>query len=435
MSSTLSISPASDLIDVPRHITLSGFTPGSLVEITARSRRNDESTWSSRVVFQTQSDGTIDLDRDAPLQGDYEGVASQGLIWSQQLLTPPAPAGASSPNQDAPISITVEARGEGAETASATLEQHYVAAGVQRVELDQDGLVGTLFTPSGPGPHPAIVYLNGSGGGINRANAALLASRGYAALALGYFGAPGLPGHISNTPLEYFGKALQWLHDRVQPAGGFVAVSGQSRGGELSLLLATTFPDLVSAVIAYVPSSVVHGVLAAGKPEEGRYAPAWTFKGEPLTTVWENNAALASWAAIDDSPEPRRQAQAFVDAHDNPSAVAGARIPVENIRGPVLLISGGDDGFWPSSDYARHVAEQLQENGHPHCVEHLDYPEAGHYIQPPHVPTTFIAKAHPVSGVVLTAGGTPAANALANADSWKNVLQFLDRAVKARLTN
>ncbi len=345
MSATLSISPASDLIDAPRRIILSGFTPGSLVEISARSRTNDQATWGSRAVFQAHPDGTIDLDRDAPLQGDYEGAASQGLIWSQKLLTPPAPAGA--PGQDlvAPISIAVEARGEPGESARATLEQRYAAEGVRRLELEQDGMVGTLFTPPGPGPHPAIVYLNGSGGGINEANAALLASHGYAALALGYFGAPGLPSHISGTPLEYFGKALRWLRAQVQPAGGFVAVSGQSRGGELSLLLGATFPDLVSAVIAYVPSSVVHGVLAAGRPEEGRYAPAWTLAGEPLATVWEDNPALASWAAIDGSPEPRRQAQAFVDAQNNPAAVARARIPVENIRGPVLLVSGGDDGF------------------------------------------------------------------------------------------
>lgn len=433
MSATLLIRPSSDIIDVPRRITLSGFKPGSRVELTASSRTNDQATWSSRAVFQAHPDGTIDLSRDAPLEGDYAGVDAQGLIWSQKLQSAAAPADTANLDPIAPIVITIKASGNAGENAQGHLEQHLIAPGVQTTALKQDGLVGTLYTPAGPGPHPAIMYLNGSGGGVNDARAALLASHGFAALALGYFGAPGLPSHISATPLEYFEKALRWLRERVQPANGFVAVSGQSRGGELSLLLGSTFPELVSAVVAYVPSSVVHGVLAAGRPEEGRYAPAWTLAGKPLSTVWENNAAVQSWAAVDNSPEPRRQAHPFVDAQKDNAAVLRARIPVERIRGPVQLISGGDDGFWPSAAYARHVAQQLLDNGHAYRVEHLEYPQAGHYIQAPYVPTTAIAKPHPVAGVVLTAGGTPASNAYANADSWIKVLQFLSNAAAAHV--
>ena len=95
-------------------------------------------------------------------------------------------------------------------------------------------LVATLFTPAprvdGLAP-PVIVVLNGSGGGLNEPRAALYASHGYAALALGYFKAPGLPDYISNTPLEYFENALQWVHRHLQPHRGQVALSGQSRGG------------------------------------------------------------------------------------------------------------------------------------------------------------------------------------------------------------
>lgn len=431
MSATLLIHPSSALIDVPRSITLSGFKSGSRVELTAKSRTNDQATWSSRALFQAGADGTIDLNRDAPLEGDYTGVDAQGLIWSQKLQSAAAASSMANLDPIAPIVITITADGKAGENAQGHLEQRLIAPGVQRTALKQDGLVGTLYTPAAAGPHPAILYLNGSGGGVNDARAALLASHGFAALALGYFGAPGLPNYISATPLEYFEKALLWLRERAQPANGFVAVSGQSRGGELSLLLGSTFPELVSAVVAYVPSSVVHGVLAAGRPEEGRYAPTWTLAGKPLSTVWENNAAVQSWAAVDNSPEPRRQTQPFVDAQKDHVAVSRARIPVERIRGPVLLISGGDDGFWPSAAYARHVAQQLRESGHAYPVEHLDYPQAGHYIQAPYVPTTAIAKPHPVSGVVLTAGGTPARNAHANADSWVKVLQFLSNAATA----
>lgn len=432
--SAVHITPAVALSDVSRRITLTGFPPRAEVQVTATSRQADSGLWQSGAVFRTDADGALDLSAAEPLSGSYQGVDTNGLLWSQSpLTTTRAAAAAPLPDVIGPgeaVIVQIEAVA-GDASAQATLTQQYAAEGVTRREVRENGLVGSLYTPGTPGPHPAIVVMNGSGGGINESRAALLASHGYAAFALGYFGAPGLPSHISQTPLEYFEKGLQWLRDNVKPAHGFIAVSGQSRGGELSLLLGATFPELVSAVIGYVPSSVVHGVLNAGRPGEGRFAPTWILRGEPVAHVWQDNAAQ-DWSAVDSLPEPRRQAQAFVEAQRDASAVARARIPVERIAGPVLLISGGDDGYWPSSAYSREVAQSLHAAGHAHYVEHLDYPEAGHAIQAPNVPTTQIAKPHAVSGIVLTGGGTAQANAQANAESWQGVLRFLKDAVERR---
>lgn len=428
------ITPAAALADVSRRIALTGFPPLAEVQVTATSRQADGRLWQSRAAFRTDAGGALDLSQAAPLSGSYQGVDADGLLWSQSALaTTDAVDAAPLPDAIGPgeaVIVQIEAAA-GVVCARATLTQQYAAEGVTRREVRDSGLVGSLYTPATPGPHPAIVVLNGSGGGINESRAALFASHGYAAFALGYFGAPGLPSHISQTPLEYFEKGLQWLRDTVQPAHGFIAVSGQSRGGELSLLLGATYPQLVSAVIGYVPSSVVHGVLNAGRPGEGRFAATWTLRGEPVTHVWQDNAAQ-DWSAVDSLPEPRRQAQAFVEAQRDTAAVARARIPVERIAGPVLLISGGDDGYWPSSAYSREVAQSLRAAGHAYPVEHLDYPGAGHAIQAPNVPTTEIAKPHAVSGIVLTGGGTAQANAQANAESWRGVLRFLNDAVAAR---
>lgn len=111
------------------------------------------------------------------------------------------------------------------------------------------------------------MILNGSGGGINEPRAALYASRGHAAFALAYFKAPGLSDYISNTPLEYFQTGLRWLRKTVKPKNDFVAITGQSRGGELVLLLGATFPKEVSAVVAYVPGAVVHSGQNACDPK------------------------------------------------------------------------------------------------------------------------------------------------------------------------
>ena len=260
--------------------------------------RGADATWRSHAVFEADAQGTVDLGRDTPLPGgSYEGVSAMGLLWSQ---TPDTEGSRELFGRDVtrPLATRIEALREGAaEPLQAVLTQSLCAPGVQRQEVREDGLVGTLFLPAGPGPHPAVVVLNGSGGGINEPRAALYASHGYAALALGYFKAPGLPDYISNTPLEYFKTGLDWVRRTQRPLHGFVAISGQSRGGELVLLLATLFPQDVSAVLAYVPGALVHGGQAAADPAVGRNGPAWLYRGQPLVHVWQNNRT-ATWEPV-----------------------------------------------------------------------------------------------------------------------------------------
>lgn len=242
---------------------------------------------------------------------------------------------------------------------------------------------------------------------------------------------PGRPGdYISNTPLDYFEKALLWLHRELKPLDGFVALSGQSRGGELVLLLGSLFPDLVSAVIGYVPGAVVHCAQNACDPALGREGPAWLLLGVALPNVWDNNRS-ASWALWDEGPEPRRHTDALLTALQDPDAVERASIRVEAIAGPILLLSGTDDGNWPSSLYCRMIVERLARLARPYPVEHLDFEDAGHAIVFPYLPTTQLVYAHPVSGRLSTSGGAPHANAQAYEASWAGVLRFLKQAVQA----
>ena len=425
---TLTIAPADDLIDVSRRIVVAGVAPGQTVELTAVTVRAGVA-WQSQATFTADASGVIDLTRDAPISGSYEGVAAMGLIWSQ---VPVNSASREAFNQPvtAPLSTRISARVQDTDI-TAELVQRLAAAGVTRRDVREDGLVGTLYLPPGPGPHPAVMILNGSGGGINEPRAALYASRGYAAFALAYFKAPGLSAYISNTPLEYFQAGMDWLRRNVKPAHDFVALSGQSRGGELVLLLGATFPESVSAVLAYVPGAVVHSGQNAADPQVGRNGPAWLLGGKPVTHVWENNRT-ATWEPFDEGPEPHRHEKAILTALQDPEAVARARIRVENIQGPVMLLSATDDGSWPSSLYSRMVRDKLREVNHPYPVQWLDYEDAGHSILFPFVPTTQLVYAHPVSGKISTGGGNPKDNARADEESWAGVLKFLDAAVQAR---
>ena len=351
-----------------------------------------------------------------------------GLIWSQE------PENASRNVFNTPVTeplvTQITVTGEGVSLAG-EIVQRLAAEGVMRRDVREDGLVGVLYLPPGPGPHPAVMILNGSGGGFNEPRAALYASRGYAALSLAYFKAPGLSDYISNTPLEYFQTGLDWIRRELKPAHDFVAISGQSRGGELVLLLGATFPEAVSAVVAYVPGAVVHSAQNACDPKLGREGPTWLLGGKPIPNVWEGNRT-ATWAPFDEGPPPHRHDRAIRTALQDPDAIARARIPVERIQGPVILLSGTDDGSWPSSIYSRMVRDTLHEVNHPYPVQWLDYEGGGHTILFPYVPTTQLVYAHPVSGRISTSGGSPSPNARADAESWAGVLAFLADAVAAR---
>ena len=128
-----------------------------------------------------------------------------------------------------------------------------------------------------------------------------------------------------------------------------MVILGVSRGSEAALLSGVHFPDLVHAVIALVPGNVV---LCSWPPG----GPAWMLKGEPLPYV-------SRFGPTADDPE--------------------AEIPVERIRGPVLLISAGADRVWPSSAMAAAMASRLKAHGHPYPDEHFDHPFAGHGHSPP----------------------------------------------------
>ncbi|MBX3530629.1 MAG: acyl-CoA thioesterase/BAAT N-terminal domain-containing protein [Rhizobiaceae bacterium] len=424
-SPVVSIEPVDGLIDESRRIVVSGLAPDEIVAVSARTRRARGVVWMSQATFMADADGVVDLTRDAPVGGDYAEVAPMGLVWSQQPVDSTSPEIFGDEVME-PLHTVLTAVTAGGTTTEAGFNQRFDAAGVTRREVREDGLVGTLFTPAEGGPHPVVVVLNGSGGGINEPRAAMLASRGYQAFALGYFKAPGLSPFITETPLEYLESGLRWAHRELKPRGGFVAVSGQSRGGELALLLGATFPDLVSAVIAFVPGAMVHGAQGAGDPARGGWqGTTWTRGGVPLPHLWQDNKAVHWHPWAGDAP-PTRHHSVFFEGLKDTELAAQARIPVERIAGPVLLISGRDDRAWPSSLYSRMVASTLRRHGHPHLVRHLDFDDAGHAINLPVVPSTQLSREHPVSKVPYTNGGTPSGNARADAGSWSGMLAFLD---------
>lgn len=71
------------------------------------------------------------------------------------------------------------------------------------------------------------------------------------------------------------------------------------------------------------------------------------------------------------------------------------------------------------------IVERLRENRFPHSVEHLHYPQAGHMLRYPFLPTTArnSRNAH-LRNARFSFGGTAATDARAQAESWPRTIAF-----------
>lgn len=56
---------------------------------------------------------------------------------------------------------------------------------------------------------------------------------------------------------------------------------------------------------------------------------------------------------------------------EDEEAVKKAEIQVENINGPVLIISGNDDDQWPATSMSNRIMERLKEHNFKHYKEHI----------------------------------------------------------------
>lgn len=406
------------LMDAPCSFVVTGCVPGSKVEVTCATEVNG-GVHESHALFEADEAGTIDTTCHPSLAGSYRGVDPFGLWWSAELAAaaPPCPP-------SAPVVSRIDVHTAGLSIA-AEVRRHWLAASATAQPVHESGIRGLFCRPPGPGPFPGVVAFGGSGGGLGPAAAwaPTLASRGLAVLAVSYFGAPGLPDSLVEIDIGVVERAAQWLLARtdVQPHG--VAVMGQSRGSELALLAAALLPDM-HAVVVIAPSGVIWSGLDAGGPVD---APAWTFRDDPLPYLPIGaEASVANTSMQSDAPVALLPA--FAASLDSVDIDHPAVIPIEQVRGPVLLISGGVDAMWPSTPMSDLAVRRAAASGRDHLVTHLRYERAGHMCAGvPGLPVVVDAR-HPLTGSRYSFGGTRTHNAQARVDSWPRIVTFLHEA-------
>ncbi|MGN6799522.1 MAG: acyl-CoA thioesterase/bile acid-CoA:amino acid N-acyltransferase family protein, partial [Gaiellaceae bacterium] len=369
----LTATPRTSLVDQPVSIQVSGVRPGALVRISV-----DEDGWAGSGVFRADRHGRVSPARQASLRGTYTGRAPMGLFWSM------ASGFGVGPYFGGTVRVTATVRGN--VLGRTTLTRLGKAKGVEAMPLavKDEGFLGRYYRPApAMNRHIPVLLIGGSEGGLSMTGeAALLASHGYPALDVAYFGAYGLPRNLRRIPLEYFVRAARWLDRRAGVDGHRLVVYGVSRGTEAAMLLAAHFPKLFAGVVVLSPAARVNPAFVRGAL--GPHGAAWTIGGR----------------AID----------------------PGSEFPFRSIHARVFVTAGLEDNLFLSYTALLKIQSMLPRGR----VVATIYQHAGHFVDTaiPYLPFDD-AYYNEALGVTETLGGTSAGESAARADEWPRILRFI----------
>ncbi|XP_066268534.1 bile acid-CoA:amino acid N-acyltransferase-like [Branchiostoma lanceolatum] len=297
----LLVSPARALVDVPVDIRVAGLSPRQPVTLQARLVEVPDRV-QSYAHYRADDSGRVAVGQQPSLGGllrvsgintvfcdleymplvcnlsiwwtpqnvtntclqtpnPFSGVEQMGLFWSMQ----PSPGQSLGQRLDkenvttphlVDISVHeghVDVMGEDTlpRLAHTCVEWWYMADGVKRMPVKEGRIRGTLFLPPGPGKFPGVLDMYGVLGGLTERRAALLASRGFAALALAYFNYDDLPKDVTDIDLDYFEEATDWLLRQPSVLGPGVGALGISKGGEIALAMAVHLDKSIARMKAH----------------------------------------------------------------------------------------------------------------------------------------------------------------------------------------
>jgi dipeptidyl aminopeptidase/acylaminoacyl peptidase len=220
---------------------------------------------------------------------------------------------------------------------------------------------------------PLIVGLGGSEGGNawtsdywKKTRDQFLA-KGYAFLAIGYFGAKGTPDTLQKIAIEDVHNAIKAATKNRKINKKKIAIVGGSRGADLALLVGSHYKD-IKCVVGIVASNVAF-------PGNTNHfsTSSWTFQNKELPFVPVNEAAIPFLM----NGDLRGTFEAMLT---DSIAQSHALIKVENIRGPILLVSATKDEICPSTPMSEKMIERLKSKHFKYNFEHI--PINGGHAEP-----------------------------------------------------
>ncbi|XP_023152436.1 peroxisomal succinyl-coenzyme A thioesterase-like [Amphiprion ocellaris] len=411
---SLSVNPSRGLMDEKFIILVQKALPGFQLTIHASYHCEDGNSWEAFAHYTADAGGTVNVSQDTSLGGTYSGVEAMGLLWSLRPVPGSKPGlRLRKKNVQTPMEVTISVY-QGHQTegfvdqvplASVLVERWYMAPGVHRIPITEEGLTATLFLPAGNGPFPGLLDLWGGGGPLVEYRAALLASHGIASLALNYLTPKTTMETGKMVDNQYFEKAYKFLQQHPQICDSRIAMLGLSLGSAFTLKMAVYSQVMKLRCVVCIGGSHVQPVDGSVEQVLG-----YMEKNSEKTRFTENNEMI--WRDL------------LLPIPTDPSF----KVDVGRLKCPLMLVVSEDDQNWPAPESAKDMKEMMERAGNSHLLTVLSYPNAGHLIEPPYTPHVRISMFRTVGTLekmMALWGGQMVEHSRAQEDAWKKILIFL----------
>ncbi|KAM3938320.1 acyl-coenzyme A amino acid N-acyltransferase 1-like [Leptodactylus fuscus] len=416
---SLKATPEISLVDEPVRIQVWGLQPHQRITLRAWLKDEKGRIFHSRAFYVSDTEGKVDLEHSPATGGDFHGVCPMGLFWALKSSTPFQRL-RKLDVMGSPFHVHLEVYShleitpfpETPPAATTSVERWFATPGVQRLEVRQGRIRGALFLPPGEGPFPGVIDIFGAVGGLVEVRPCLLASRGFAAFALAYYGYDDLPKTLDHIDLNYFEEAVNFLVNHPKVTSGGVGVVGISKGAEIALAMSCFIPQIVATICINGTICITSQDLSYGD---------LTIRGLPHQL---EKTLITSMGAVEYS---RMQG----DPRD--PANLDSVLPIEKARGPILFLVGENDLSLDSVLYAK-LAKTRAEKFGKKDVFLRSYPGAGHLLEPPGYPFCLMTL-NPLSGVSVMWGGELVGHCKAQEMSWRETLDFFRRYIPCSQRN
>ncbi|CAI5665776.1 unnamed protein product [Oreochromis niloticus] len=383
----LSVQPSRGLMDEKFIVLVQNALPGSQLTIRALHQCEDGHSWEAFGHYTADTTGTINVSEDPSIRGTYSGVEQMGLLWSLRPIPGSKPGlRMRKKNIQTPMEVTISVY-QGHQTegfadlvplSGVVVERWYMAPGVRRIPVTEGGLTAALFLPLGPGPFPGLLDLYGLGGELVEYRAALLASHGFASMAIDYLTSKFTIETGKMVDNQYFETAYRVLQQHPQVCKSRIAMIGLSFGTSITLKMAI-YSEIIK-LSAVVCISGTHVQPVDGSVEEILRFP---YKNAGKTRFSEKDEVICRDLMLPIPTDPSLKAD---------------------------------------------IKEMMAQAGNSHLLTVLSYPNAGHLIEPPYTPHTRSSNFRPAGmpeKVMCLWGGQTVEHSRAQEDAWKKILFFL----------
>ncbi|XP_034145926.1 peroxisomal succinyl-coenzyme A thioesterase-like isoform X2 [Esox lucius] len=448
ISPILTVQPTRGLVDEKIMVVVKNLPQCFAVTLHSLLYSEGKDYWEAFGNYTSDDKGTVTVSQDASVGGTYEGTEPMGLLWSMQPVPGSRPGlRLRKMNVLTPMVVHIsvysghvtEGFSKQSPLATVDIERWYLAPGVRRIDIRENGVKGTLFIP------PGTKALFCPDRNTQLCITALIVIDTFKLLDRFTPGSTKLyievyrMHYLQRNKLQIYSALLTsiLLPFCVSGPGPFPGVLDLWGGGGglveyRSGLLASH--GFVSMALEYLSSEI-----SASNVDDKYFEPRCCVcvSGSHVQPVNKSLSEFFSKFTADmNSSRWDDEGRLIVRDITVPIPTEpGEKVDVGRIKCPVILIVGEDDQSWATVESAEDITQMMRAAGNEHLLTTFRYPGAGHLIEPPytpHVRASNFKKQNTRDKVVMLWGGFLKLHADAQEDSWEKILCFLQHHLYPR---